>query len=88
MVQAIKTLPHRQMEALDRATTSAQRATMNPNVATLARWLARKAYKEELRAMGRRPDQMEIGPAAWAYFAEHREEFIKEARNHPALIGR
>jgi hypothetical protein len=58
-----------------------------PEVITLARWLAKKAYKEELRAMGRRPDQMEIGQAAWAYFAEHREEFIREARAHPALIS-
>jgi hypothetical protein len=60
----------------------------DPNVVTLARWLARKAYKEELRAMGRRPEYAEIGEAANAYFAEHREELIDEARAHPALLSR
>jgi hypothetical protein len=59
----------------------------DPNVITLARWLARKAYKEELRAMGRRPEYEEIGDGANVYFAKHRNELIAEARNHPALLN-
>jgi hypothetical protein len=62
---------------------------MNPNVMTLARWLAKNAVKQELRAMGRRPENAEpseIGAAANAYFAQHRDELIAEARAHPALI--
>jgi hypothetical protein len=55
-----------------------------PELMTLARWLARKAYKEELRAMGRRPEYEDIGDAANAYFVEHREALIAEARAHPA----
>jgi hypothetical protein len=50
----------------------------DPNVVTLAHWLARKAYKEELRAMGRRPEYEEIGEAANVYFVEHRNELIAE----------
>jgi hypothetical protein len=60
----------------------------DPNVVTLARWLARKPYKEELRAMGRRPEYEEIGEATNVYFMEHREELISEARDHPALLTR
>ena len=60
----------------------------DPNVVTLARWLARKAYKEELRAMGRRPEYEEIGEATNVYFMGHREELISEARDHPALLTR
>ena len=59
----------------------------DPNVVTLARWLARKAYKEEFRAMGRRPEYEEIGEATNAYFAERRKELSAEARNHPALLS-
>jgi translation initiation factor IF-3 len=61
---------------------------MNPNVVTLARWLAKNAVKLELRAQGRRPDYEEIGEAVRAYFAEHREALIEEAKAHPALLGR
>jgi hypothetical protein len=53
----------------------------------LARWLARKAYKEELRSVGRRPEYEEIGEATNIYFMEHREELIEEARAHPALLS-
>jgi hypothetical protein len=58
---------------------------MNPNVTTLARWLAHNAVKAELRAMGRRPEYEEIGEAVRAYFAEHREALIEQAKAHPAL---
>jgi hypothetical protein len=61
---------------------------MNPNVMTLARWLARNAVKLELRAKGRRPEYEDIGDAVRAYFAEHREALIEAAKAHPALLGR
>jgi hypothetical protein len=35
--------------------------------------------------MGRRPEYEEIGDGANVYFAEHRNELIAEARNHPAV---
>jgi hypothetical protein len=60
-----------------------------PHVITLARWLARKAIKTELKAAGLRPECIEarkIGEAANAYFTAHREELIAEARAHPALL--
>ena len=56
---------------------------MNPNVVTLARWLARNAVKAIWQAKGRRLE--EVGEAATAYFAEHREALIEEAKAHPAL---
>ena len=62
-----------------------------PHVITLARWLARKAIKTELKAAGLRPEYIEvseIAKAANVYFALHREDLIEEARNHPALLRR
>jgi hypothetical protein len=41
----------------------------DPNVVTLARWLARNAIKAEWRAMGRRPEYTGTGDAANVYFA-------------------
>jgi hypothetical protein len=44
-------------------------------VITMARWLARKAIKAELRAAGLRPEHVavsEIAAAADAYFSKHR----------------
>jgi len=38
--------------------------------------------------MGRRPEYVELGEAANAYFAEHREALIEEAKAHPALLRR
>ena len=61
---------------------------MNPNVITLARWLACNAVKAELRAMGRRPEYDDIGDAVRAYFTEHKEALIEEAKAHPALLTR
>jgi hypothetical protein len=60
--------------------------TMNSNVITLARWLARNRIKAEWRAQGRRPEYEDIGEAANAYFIEHRDELIDAARAHPALM--
>jgi hypothetical protein len=51
--------------------------------------VSQDAVKQEWRAQGRRPEYAEaseIGAAANAYFAQHREELIAEARNHPALL--
>jgi hypothetical protein len=62
---------------------------MQPQVITLARWLAKKAIKAELRATGCRPEYAEaseIAKAANVYFAEHRNELIAEAKAHPALL--
>ena len=56
---------------------------MNPNVMTLARWMARNAVKAELRAQGRRPEYEDIGDAVRAYFAQHREALIEQAKQHP-----
>ena len=55
---------------------------MNPNVMTLAKWLARNAVKAEWQAKGRRLG--DIGEAANAYFLNHQEELIEEAKAHPA----
>jgi hypothetical protein len=96
---ATKTLPQRQTEALDRATSSASftnypaqsatrdgaRLMITPAMVTLARWLAKKAIKAELKAAGLRPER-ELSAAANVYFAEHRNELIDAARNHPALL--
>jgi hypothetical protein len=60
-----------------------------PEVITLARWLARKAIKTQLKAAGLRPEYIEvreIGAAANAYFIRHKEKLIAEARAHPALL--
>jgi hypothetical protein len=62
--------------------------TVRPEVITLARWLATNAVKVEWQAMGRRPEYAELAGAANAYFTEHREELIEEARAHPALLRR
>jgi hypothetical protein len=62
-----------------------------PEVITLARWLARKAIKTELKAAGLRPEYIEvreISAAANVYFMEHREKLIAEARDHPALLNK
>jgi hypothetical protein len=59
----------------------------NPNLITMARWLARKAIKAELRAAGIRPEHVEVRElhlAANAYFKAYRTELIEEARDHPA----
>jgi hypothetical protein len=55
---------------------------MQPYVMTLARWIASKAVKAEWKSSGRKPEHMEPSEFA-AYFMEHREELIREARNHP-----
>ena len=58
-------------------------------VVTLARWLANKAVKAEMKAMGRRPEHAEISElaaATTAYFVLHRNELIEEARAHPVAI--
>jgi hypothetical protein len=57
---------------------------MRPEVVALARWLAKVAVKQEWQAQGRRPEREDIGEAVRAYFAEHREELIEEAKAHPA----
>jgi hypothetical protein len=64
---------------------------ITPEMVTLAKWMARKAIKTELKAQGLRPEYIEareIAAAANVYFAAYREELIEEARNHPALIRR
>jgi hypothetical protein len=63
---------------------------MKPYVLTLARWLAKKAVKAEMRAMGRRPERTEaseIAEATNVYFIEHRNELMKEARESILLRG-
>jgi hypothetical protein len=55
-------------------------------VLIMARWLARKAVRAEWKAMGRQlqyADASELAAASNVYFIEHREELLKEARNHP-----
>jgi hypothetical protein len=87
MVQATKTLPHRQMEALDRASPREVPA-MNEDdraICALVRWLARKAVKAEWKAMGRNP-QCADATATNVYLMEHREELLNEARAHPVAI--
>jgi hypothetical protein len=64
---------------------------MEANVITLARWMARKAIRTELRAKGLRPECIEtrtLAVAATVYFDAYREELIEEARNHPALLNK
>jgi hypothetical protein len=64
---------------------------IDTNVITLARWLARKRIRTELRAMGHRLERIEarkLSEAANAYFIAYREELIAEAMEHPALIRR
>jgi hypothetical protein len=51
-------------------------------ICALVRWLARKAVKAEWKAMGRKPEYADAA-ATNVYFMEHREELIREARNHP-----
>jgi hypothetical protein len=50
---------------------------------TLARWLAKKAVKQELKAMGRRPlliDPVELQKATNLYLVENRGRLREEAR--------
>jgi hypothetical protein len=50
---------------------------------TLGRWLAKKAVKQELKAMGRRPlliDPVELQKATNLYLAENRGRLREEAR--------
>jgi len=52
------------------------------NLVTIARWLAHKAVKAELKAQGRNPDHIEIceiATAANAYLKEHKDRLIEEA---------
>jgi hypothetical protein len=54
---------------------------------TLARWLARKAVKQEWRAQGRKVQYIptsEITAAANLYLLKHRRELMKQAWEHPA----
>ena len=51
-------------------------------ICALVRWLARKAVKAKWKAQGRNP-QCADATATNVYFMEHREELLREARNHP-----
>jgi hypothetical protein len=51
-------------------------------ICTLVRWLARKAATAEWKAKGRKPEHIEPSEIN-AYFLEHREEVVREARAHP-----
>jgi hypothetical protein len=58
-------------------------------ICTLVRGLARKAVKAEWKAMGRQPqyaEASELAAATNVYFIEHKEELVREARNHPVAI--
>ena len=58
-------------------------------VVTLARWLARKAVKEEWRRAGRKVQYLspgELTAAANAYFALRKAELLREAYDHPVSV--
>jgi hypothetical protein len=56
---------------------------MNRIVITLARWIASKAVKAEWKSQGRKPKIGEIDKATTVYFAEHQNELLSEAWEHP-----
>jgi hypothetical protein len=56
---------------------------MDRHLFTLARWLAKKAVKSELQAMGHKPEFSELAAAANAYLVLHRNALLKEAWEHP-----
>jgi hypothetical protein len=54
----------------------------NPELMTMARWLATKAIKAQLRAAGIRPEHVEVRElhlAANAYFNAYRTELIEQS---------
>jgi len=58
-------------------------------IMALARWTARKRIEQQVRAMGVRPQQVElreIVAASNVYLMEHQEELIAQAEVHPAAI--
>jgi len=59
---------------------------MNRMVMTLARWLASKTVKAQLKAQGRKEKIGELSKAANVYFTEHEKELIKQAWEHPIAI--
>jgi hypothetical protein len=56
---------------------------MQHYVMTLGRWLASKAVKAEMKASGRKLEFSQVAEATNVYFMEHREELLREAREHP-----
>jgi hypothetical protein len=56
---------------------------------TIARYLAKRAVKDEWRAQGRKVqyiDIREITAASSQYLREHKAELIKEAWAHPVVV--
>jgi hypothetical protein len=56
---------------------------------TIARWLARKAVKEEWKAQGRKVqyiDIRELTQATNTYLVSHRKELLREAWKHPVVV--
>jgi hypothetical protein len=63
---------------------------LSPEILTMARWLATKAIKAQLRAAGirrERIDVRELHLLANAYFEANRTELIDAVRDHPALLS-
>jgi hypothetical protein len=58
----------------------------DPNLMTMARWLATKAIKAQLRARRERIEARELHLLANNYFEQHKTELIEVARDHPALL--
>ena len=60
-----------------------RRTAMQHYVMMLARWIASKAVRAEMKSMGCQAEAGEIAAAASVYFVLHRKELLSEARNHP-----